>query len=156
MNRNERRPGGRAWLYEVPTSTPGAKPRVWPSTLQPGRDHHCTAGGRLGDRHMLGGQRPLSTRPGLAWAWQMIGDRMSGGSGTGCLEDKGSEYKWFTIRQILHQKTYYMRTVASNAYKITATCNSNTISQAKQNEKPHQLTKIIFPQHGARAYDFCE
>ena len=36
---------------------PGAISRVWPTSQV---DYHCrAAGGRLGDRHMPGGRRPL-------------------------------------------------------------------------------------------------
>ena len=35
-------------------------PRVWPS----GQVDHLTAGGRLGDRHMSGGRRPLGPANG--------------------------------------------------------------------------------------------
>ena len=43
------------WLGLALDATSGAMPRVWPSS-QVGT---TTAGGRLGDRHMPGGRRPL-------------------------------------------------------------------------------------------------
>ena len=77
VGQSGRRPGGRASLKEVP-------PRRHAACVgDPPARSTTTAGGRLGDRHMPGGQRPL----GPANGGVTEGGRMSGGCPSWIWED---------------------------------------------------------------------